>query len=48
MIIGTPIDPNDIIDETLSQKENLERLNDAMRNKIIELKDELQKRKEKR
>ena len=48
MIIGTPIDPNDIIDETLSQRENLERLNDAMRNKIIELKDELKKRKEKR
>ena len=37
VLIGCPISAADFVDETLSDKENLQRVTDAMRNEIIKL-----------
>lgn len=44
VLIGEPIDPADIIDPCLSEKENIERINLAMRQAILDLEDEFKKR----
>jgi 1-acyl-sn-glycerol-3-phosphate acyltransferase len=41
VIIGEPIYVDDYATDNLSEKELVEKINDVMRNKIIELKDEL-------
>lgn len=43
VIIGKPIDVSTIVDDTLSEKENIEKVNDFLRQKIIELGNELQR-----
>ena len=48
VIIGTPIDVCNIIDEQFSEKENIERINQELRKRIIELGNELKKRTEKK
>ena len=49
IIIGTKIMPEDLIDESLSDKENIEQITKRLREKIMELGDELNKKtKEKR
>lgn len=44
VIIGKKIIVKDLIDENYSEKENIERLNEILRQKVIELEDELNKR----
>ena len=46
VIIGKKIDVNTLIDEDADVSENIKRINDHMRNRIVELKNELEKRKE--
>ena len=41
VIIGTPMKPSDFFDDKLSDKENIDRFNNALRKKIIELRNEL-------
>ncbi len=41
MIIGTPIDPMEYCDETLTDKENIERLNAVFRERILSLEAQL-------
>ena len=41
VIIGTPMKPSDFSDDKLSDKENIDRFNNALRQKIIELRNEL-------
>lgn len=43
VIIGKPIDPLSLTDDTLSEKENIEKVNEYLRNKIVELGNELQR-----
>ena len=45
VIIGKPIKIKEIIDETYSEKENIERINDILREKVISLGEELANRK---
>lgn len=45
VIIGTPMYADDIADDNLSDRENIERVTEAMRNKIIELGKMLDERK---
>lgn len=47
VIIGTPIDAQSLYDESLSEKENLEKISNQLRNKIIELSYELERQTEK-
>ena len=47
MIIGTPIYAADYYDENLSEKENVKIISKEIREKIVELKNELERRKEK-
>lgn len=47
LIIGKPMYLRDYVDENLTKKENLRNISEIMRGKILELRDELQKRKEK-
>ena len=44
VIIGTPMDPNDYADDSLSEKENIELFTNALRQRIIELGNELNER----
>lgn len=44
LIIGKPIDVNEIIDSNLTEKENIEKINLVLRERIIELGKELDKR----
>lgn len=48
VIIGKPIDVNEFIDENLTEKENIERINSEFRRRVLELEDELNKRKTKK
>ena len=48
VIIGKPLRIADIVKEDLSDKENIELINTALRNKIIELKGLLDERKQKK
>lgn len=48
VLIGEPIDVESIIDKNLSEKENIEKINNTFRQKVIELEHELEKRKEKK
>ncbi len=41
VIIGTPLNPSDYADDKLSDKENIDRFNNALRQKITELGNEL-------
>ena len=47
VIIGTPMKASDFIDSSLEQKENIQRVSEAFRNKIIELGKLLDERKSK-
>lgn len=47
VIIGTPMDVRDYYDSSLSHSENLENISEIMRQRVIELKNELEKRNEK-
>ena len=47
VIIGTPIYPTEYIDETATEKETVEKLNRVMRERILELRDELARRTQK-
>lgn len=47
MIIGTPIYARDFYDENLTEKENVKNIGKELRNVIMELRDELERRKEK-
>lgn len=47
VIIGKPIDVTSIIDEKYSEKENIERINEIFREKVISLGNELEKRTKK-
>lgn len=47
VIIGTPFYAKDYYDETLSEKENLRKISNEMRNKILELKDEFERQTKK-
>lgn len=44
VIIGTPMDPMDYINDSLSEKENIELFTNALRQRIIELGNELNER----
>ena len=44
VIIGKPIDVKEIINENLSEKENIEKINLVFREKVIQLGEELAKR----
>ena len=46
VIIGKPINVEDLVDESLTEKENIERVNKHLREKIMELGDELKKQTE--
>ena len=48
VIIGKPIFVGDIIDEKYSEKENIERINQIIRQKVIELGNELERRTNKK
>ncbi len=52
VIIGTPIDPMDYCDEHLSDKENIARVNDVFRDKVIalegQLREEIARKKDKK
>ena len=48
VIIGKPIDVNELIDENLSEKENIEIINKEFRKRVLELRDELQRKTEER
>lgn len=43
VIIGKPIDAASLVDDTLSDKENIEKVNEYLRQRIIELGNELQR-----
>ena len=45
VIIGKPINVKEIIDENISEKENIEKINEILRNKIIHLGEELERQK---
>ena len=47
VIIGTPFYVKDFYDESLSEKENLRKISNEMRNKILELKDEFERQTKK-
>lgn len=47
VIIGTPFYAKDFYDESLSEKENLRKISNEMRNKILELKDEFERQTKK-
>lgn len=46
IMIGKKIDVNELIDENLDTQENIKRINEYVRNKIIELRDETERKKE--
>ncbi len=46
VMIGKPIYPKDIIDEKLEMSENIKKLTERIRNKVIELRDETNRKKE--
>ena len=46
VMVGKPIYIADIIDESLETSENIKKITDFVRNKIIELRDETEKRKQ--
>ena len=46
-MIGKPIDVREIIDESLSEKENIERINKILREKVVSLGNELNKKTKK-
>ena len=48
VIIGKPIYVNEFIDETLQEKENIERINNEFRKRVIELGEELKRRTSKK
>ena len=48
VMLGKPIDVQDWYDETLSEKENIENISKKLREKVIQLKDELEKQTKKR
>ena len=48
VMIGKKIYVNDLIDENLSETENIQRITEYVRNRIIELKDETERRKSKK
>ena len=48
VIIGRPIYAAEYIDETASEKETVEKINGVMRERILELRDELERRTQKR
>lgn len=48
VMIGKPIDVTELIDENLSEGENIARITEYVRNKIIELRDETERRKNKK
>lgn len=43
VIIGKPIDAVSLIDDTLSEKENIEKVNEYLRQRVVELGNELQR-----
>ena len=43
VIIGKPIDVKELVDETLSEKENIERVTEYLRTRIVELEHELKR-----
>lgn len=45
VIIGTPLYPEALVDAKLTQKENIQRINTAMREKIVKLEEQLNERK---
>ncbi len=45
VVIGKPIDVNDIIDVNLSEEENINRINEVFRNRVIELRGLYEKEK---
>lgn len=47
VIIGTPMDVRDYYDSSLSHSENLENISEIMRQRVIELKNELERQTEK-
>ena len=47
-MIGTPIYASELYDEALGERENIEAINSFVRNRIIELGEELEKRKKAR
>lgn len=47
MIIGTPIDVREMFDESVSEQENIKNITELLRKEIVELGNELEKRKEK-
>lgn len=47
VIIGTPIDVREMYDSSLSESENLEIITEKLREKVVSLKNELEKRTEK-
>lgn len=47
VIIGKTIDTASLIDESLDQSENIKNITDFLRNRIIELRDETERRKQK-
>ncbi len=47
LIIGTPVYAKDFYDESLSEKDNVKLISKELRNIIVELKNELERRKEK-
>lgn len=46
VVIGTPIHPSELYDDALSEKENIEAINEYVRSKIIELSQEFKSQKE--
>ena len=48
VIIGKPVDAQSLIDEGLSEKENIEKVNGYLRRRIVELRDELQRQRNKK
>ena len=48
VMIGTPIYASELYDESLGERENIEAINSFVRSRIIELGEELEKRKKAR
>ena len=48
VLIGKPVDVQSLVDEGLSEKENIEKVNEHLRQKIVELGNELQRQRDKK
>ena len=44
-MVGTPINVSELYDESLGERENIEAINSYVRSRIIELGEELERRK---